>query len=666
MRMRRFGTGAAVLALGTASMGAAADPAPSTAAVAFGAREYIQHASLSPDGSKIALVTATTGRGEHLVVVDMVAGGEPREISRTTGSPDHYGGCHWSTDRRIVCTIRMTQATGIGRLGFSRVISMAPDGSDLKLLSVNGNGRSLGLVQSGGGVIDRLPGDRADGGVLMTRSFVGEEAVATRLADSRTGLAVERVDTATGRRSIVEPPHENVVEYITDGHGTVRLMGMRPPTRDGYSGSSIRYLYRAKGARDWKPLSTLTMGATGTSQGFDPYAVDRTRDTAIGFDTVDGRKALVETALDGSGKRTVLLARPDVDVDGLIRIGLDRRVVGASFATDARRAELFDPELRTLAASLGRALPGKPIATFVDASADEGKLLMFAGSDTDPGRYYLYDKKTRKLEEVLPVRPQLAGRTLATVKPVSFPAADGTAIPGYLTLPPGSSGRGLPAIVMPHGGPGARDEWNFNWWAQFFAARGFAVLQPNFRGSTGYGDAWFQKNGFQSWRTAVGDVNDAGRWLTAQGIAAPGKLAIVGWSYGGYAALQSPALDADLYKAIVAVAPVTDLDMVREEARNLMSFAMVDRFVGTGPHVEAGSPARHPGVFKAPVLLFHGDQDTNVGIAESRVMADRLRGAGKKVELVEFKGLDHQLNDGAARASMLDKSDAFLRAALGL
>jgi dipeptidyl aminopeptidase/acylaminoacyl peptidase len=216
------------------------------------------------------------------------------------------------------------------------------------------------------------------------------------------------------------------------------------------------------------------------------------------------------------------------------------------------------------------------------------------------------------------------------------------------------------------GGPGARDEWGFDWLSQFFAARGFAVLQPNFRGSTGYGSAWFQQNGFRSWKTAVGDVDDAGRWLVKQGIAAPSKLAIVGWSYGGYAALQSAVMDPGLFKAVIAVAPVTDLETLRAEAQGFTSFRLVDAFIGRGPHVREGSPARNADRIKVPVLLFHGDMDQNVGIGESRLMADRLRDAGGKVELVEFKGLDHQLDDSAARTKMLDRSDNSLKTALAL
>jgi dipeptidyl aminopeptidase/acylaminoacyl peptidase len=256
----------------------------------------------------------------------------------------------------------------------------------------------------------------------------------------------------------------------------------------------------------------------------------------------------------------------------------------------------------------------------------------------------------------------LAGVKLGEVKPVSYPAADGTMIPGYLTLPPGSDGKNLPTIVMPHGGPSARDEWGFDWLSQFFVNRGYAVLQPNFRGSSGYGESWFQDNGFKSWKTAVGDVNDAGRWLVSQGIADPSRLAIVGWSYGGYAALQSAVLSPDLFKGIVAVAPVTDLETLRSEYRYMASRRLAEDFIGTGPHIVEGSPARNVDRFTAPVLMFHGDRDLNVDIGESRLMESKLKAAGKRVDFIAYKGLDHYLNDSDVRTAMLTRMDEFLRA----
>src|SRR5262249_21739608 len=156
------------------------------------------------------------------------------------------------------------------------------------------------------------------------------------------------------------------------------------------------------------------------------------------------------------------------------------------------QAVYFAPDIQNLTGSLSKALHDTSLRV-TDATADESKLLVFATSDSDPGVYYLFDRKSRELATFLVARRQLEGVKLATVRPITYPAADGVSIPAYLTLPPGlESAKGLPAIVLPHGGPSARDEWGFDWLSQFFAARGYAVLQPNFRGSSGYGDAWFR------------------------------------------------------------------------------------------------------------------------------------------------------------------------------
>ena len=654
---------AGAVALGLMPGAVSAAPADDAAAK-FGAREAIRQISLSPDGNQAAVVAPYQDRGEGLYIADLVKGGQPRLVLTASGKPDRLTRCRWSSDTRLVCTIFVQQNNGGRLVAFTRLVGVNSGGGGLKMLSNRQTGRVLGLTQQGGQVID-WNGDGHSGTALITRNYVPEESVGTHLAETREGLGVDLIDTTTLARRTVEQPRRGAVDYIADGHGLVRLMALQGISNDGYDTGKTVWMYRQADERDWRKLSEVR-DIGGVSHGFEPVAVDRDANVAYGFDRQDGRSALFRVSLDETLKKELVVSRPDVDVDDLIRIGRQRRVVGASWVTDKRDARFFDPELERLRGTLGKALPGRPLLTFVDASADEKRLLLFVGSDNDPGRYYVFDKGTRRLEEVLPARPELTGLALATVKPITYKAADGTVIPAYLTLPPGSDGKNLPAIVMPHGGPGDRDEWGFDWLSQYFANRGYAVIQPNFRGSTGYGDSWFQRNGFQSWRTAIGDVNDAGRYLLSNGIAAPSKLGIVGWSYGGYAALQSSVLDGNLFKAIVAVAPVTDLPTLREERRNFTDFEMVSAFVGNGPQLREGSPAQNADRIKAPVLMFHGDQDTNVGIGESRLMASRIKGAGGQVELVEFKGLDHQLDDPQARATLLSRSDTFLRKAMGL
>ncbi|WP_445191871.1 alpha/beta hydrolase family protein [Sphingomonas sp. Tas61C01] len=468
-------------------------------------------------------------------------------------------------------------------------------------------------------------------------------------------------------RKTVEQPNAAASGYITDGRGTIRIMQVSPRNRLDQSKDTAEYRYRKQGSREWLPLATVAY-SNYQAKGFEPFAVDPTLNVAYGLENATGRTALYKIALDGSLKKEVVFARPDADVDQPLTIGRQKRVVGASWVTDKRQAAMFDPALKAFTAALARALPTMPNINIVDASEDEKKLVIYASGDTNPGRFYLYDKATKHLGEILPVRPLLAGIKLAAMTPIIFPASDGTMVPAYLTLPPGSDGKSLPAIVLPHGGPTYRDEWNFDWLPQYFANRGYAVIQPNYRGSSGYGGQWFQQNGIRSWRTAIGDIDDAGRWLVKQGIADPKHLAIVGWSYGGYAALQSQVVDPTLFKAVVAIAPVADFGVIRreQELAGGVSPASLNAIFGDLKTAQEGSPARHVDHFQAPVLLFHGDIDQNVSIAQSRLMEDRLNDAHKPVQFIEYKGLDHQLDDGAVRADLLAKTEAFLRKSMGM
>ena len=652
---------AKITAMGlTIALAATAASAQVDLAAAFGARETIADISISPDGTKLAYIVPTTGQGSALITVGTGKDAKASIALTMNGDPSRLKDCHWVSNERLVCTIWGVVREPDFILPFSRVIAADANGGNPRMLSKAINDYSRGYYLRGGEVIDWLPDE--DGIVLMTRSQLPDDRAGTRLGTSREGLLVERIDTRTLAASTAEPVRPNINSYISDRHGTVRIM-MVSQRHDQSDTGVLRSYYRAVGSRDWKPLGDYNYV---TDTGFEPQAIDYERNAVFGFRKADGRQAVYRMALDGSMKEEPVFARPDVDIDELIYIGRRHRVVGATYVTDIRQQIYFDPVIAKLSASLAKALPKAPKVRIVDSSSDESKLLIWAGSDDDPGVYYVLDRATHELAIFQPVRPQLEGMTLAKVEAVNYPAADGTLVPAYLTLPVGSAGKKLPAIVLPHGGPSARDEWGFDWLSQYYAARGFAVLQPNFRESSGYGDAWFQQNGFRSWRIAVGDIADAGRWLVARGIADPNRLAIVGWSYGGYAALQSGVIDPGLFKAIVAIAPVTDLAALKEQSRDWSNYDLVRDFIGAGPHIKEGSPAQNAGRIKAPVLLVHGTLDRNVDISQSKLMDDRLRDAAVPHQLMIFDKLDHYLDDSAARAKLLGTSDAFLRKAMGM
>lgn len=658
MKLHGIATLAALVVAGVSSLALAQSLPPEKA---FGAREAVTNASLSPDGKTMAFLAPTTKQGNALFTVPVDGSAQPTRALVASGDPERLTRCNWVANDRLVCTVFTLRDEAGYVVGISRLVAVDAIGGNVKMVSQRESQNAWYFSGYGGEVLDWLPGQ--DGAVLMGRWHVPESKAGSLIADRGEGFGVDRVDTRTLQTRTLVRPSIDASEFITDGSGNVRIAGSTDFAAGYVQTGLTRYRYRAKGSTDWKGLSDYRVLSR---DGFNPYIVDPAEDVVYGMQKEDGRLALYKRSLDGSNKETKVFGRPDVDVDGPLRLGRKQRVIGATFVTEKRQSHYFDPAIQKLAVSLSKALPGAPLINFEGASDDEQRLLLWAGSDTDAGRYYLLDRASKQMRPLLLSRPELEGYKLAPVRSVQVKATDGTLVPAYLTLPPGSAGKGLPALVMPHGGPDARDEWGFDWLAQYFAHKGYAVLQPNFRGSKGYGDQWFRTNGFQSWRIAIGDVTDSGRWLVSEGIADPSKLAIFGWSYGGYAALQSGVVAPDLFKAIIAVAPVTDLAELKKQYLDTGMQRVMRDFIGSGPHVREGSPAQNAGAIRAPVMMFHGELDRNVKVVEAKLMEDKLRSAGKTVQLTLYPKLDHYLEDSEVRADMLGKSDAFLRTTMGI
>ena len=652
--------GAAIAALANNAASAQATHSLEDDAAAFGSREAISEATLSPDGTSVLYVTPGPGPKTYAVISNLVTG-KSIPMTSSDGSPENLRWCNYSAPDRAVCRVSWNSRDPEGDiLGFGRLIAVDLDGKNAKLLGQPSSWYDAGLRQFDGTILD-WNGSR-DGTVLMQREYVPEEGkIGSHIVREKQGLGVDSVDTRSIRSLSVEPPKDTASNYMTDERGNVRVMTVPDVNHSGTFSGRVKYLYRTKSSRDWKSLADY---ADVDSQ-IQPLAVDADIDAVYVLKNKNGRLALYTIKLDGTLAERLVAENPNVDIDDVVRFGDGQRVIGYTFADQSRHAVYFDPEFEALSASLSKALPKLPLVNFVDSSADGRKLLIFAGSDTDPGRYYLFDRDKKTLNEAMLERPELEGRTLAEVKSVTIPGSGGAQIPAYLTLPPGKDPKNLPAVVLPHGGPAARDEWGFDWLPQFFAARGYAVIQPQYRGSAGYGDKWMNENGYRNWQASMADIAASTRWLASQGIADPNREAIVGWSYGGYAALMEAATDPSLYKAVVAIAPVTDLQLYKQDFAHFTSSEMIEQMVGSGPNLVAGSPLQHAAAIQAPVLLVHGDMDTNVRAWHSEKMASALRSAGNSVEFLEYKGLDHQLDDSTVRKEFLTHIGQLLDRTIG-
>ena len=293
-------------------------------------------------------------------------------------------------------------------------------------------------------------------------------------------------------------------------------------------------------------------------------------------------------------------------------------------------------------------------------------MIIYVSGPREPGEYHLFDGETGLIEPLFSTRPRLPQDALADVEIIRYPARDGMQITGYLTNPIGGAGPTTPLVVLPHGGPETRDVYGFDLLAQYFAAQGYAVFQPNFRGSSGYGGA-FARAGYREWGQAMqDDITDGVNALIEQARAARDRICIVGFSYGGYAALMGGATTPDLYQCVVAGAAVTDLPRFIDNWRDIDedAFAYWSEAIGD-PNTEVErlfntSPVNLADRIQVPVLLLHGGADDVVPVTHSRMMANALEAAGAVYHYEEYRGGGHHFSVGPQTRSMFARSNFWI------
>ncbi|MCP5180564.1 MAG: S9 family peptidase [Pseudomonadales bacterium] len=626
---------------------------------AYGRLPALFDVALSPDGQHLA-IGRNTAEGEQFLQVVAVASGETVAgiTHRPTAREDDKAVMRkvgFADERRATYLLSATlpASRGVpywvltpGRRHVDLWRTALLDLEDRRTYLVKRKDTyDWGLVFDG--LWSPLPG-RPDVGRMVIRSSPYREGT----------LNVYDVNLSRGSTRTYLQGSADTKHYIFDSRG-------EPVFR--LDVADIRNRWSVLDLRDGKPREVLS----GTTPTGTIGLVNMTADgRPVFLDVPDGEKrTLLYAVHPESGQREVLFSHPEKDVSGSIGDNWTGALVGALIVDDLAEQHFFDPDLAAVQASLRRMAPN---AVLLLSSWDSRRELfvIYLENPGDAGGYYLWRRGDAKLQLLALNYPELTPDRLGARQAIRYPARDGTAVPAYVTFPPGATETGdLPLVVLVHGGPTARDDLSFDWWAAFLASRGYVVVQPNFRGSDGYGLDW-QKAGYRQWgKLMQSDVEDAVVALGKAGLADASRTCIVGGSYGGYAALMGGVVTPERYRCVASIAGVSDLPAMLsvDEMKWGRYSAGMDWFnmiIGDRREdreaLEAASPAFHAEKAKAPFLLIHGKLDTVVPVTQSWRMRDALEKAKKDVRYVEFSGEDHWLSDGQTRIGMLGELDRFL------
>jgi dipeptidyl aminopeptidase/acylaminoacyl peptidase len=505
----------------------------------------------------------------------------------------------WESDDRIIFV------KDSGGDENTHILSVKPDGTDLK---------------------DHTPFTKVRASIVDILEDRPNELLIQHNKRNAQYFDVYLLNTSTGKAEMVAQNPGNITGWVTDHDGKIRVA----VSTDGVNTS---VLYRATEKDNFKTIITTSFKetlnpVTFTFDNKNLYALSN-----LGRDKI----ALVEFDPNTGKEVKEIFVHPDVDIDGFDYSKKRKVLTQIYYETDKPQKHFLDDETKQISETIAKQVPDYNFFIARKNKAED-KLLVFASSDRYFGGYYFYDVNQKTFKKLSDFKPWLKEDNMAAMKPVTYKSRDGLTINAYLTLPKGVDPKNLPVVINPHGGPWARDTWGFNPEIQFLANRGYAVLQMNFRGSTGYGRKFWESS-FKQWgRTMQDDITDGAKWLIKEGIADSTRIAIYGASYGGYATLAGITKTPELYACAVDYVGVSNMFTFMNtippywEPYRKMFYEMVGDPKQDSLLLAEVSPVFHVDKIKCPVLVAQGANDPRVNKAESDQIVESLRKNGVQVE----------------------------------
>ena len=655
--MIRFSEAVSAAALAFAPayfLSAAAIGAPLPVEV-YGSLPLLSDAQMSPDGKYIAVIADVNGAPGAAILSLADPSAKPKIAALHNAAVE---GIFWANSNRLIiyfyANYKSKYLAGINH--YTRAVSVAADGSPPVILM---NNKPLFQSYFSNGAVLAL--DQTDTNYVYMAAYETNAELNgdAPLVHDDYFLNLFRVNVNTGESTVAFHGNRRTTDYMLDnyGHIVATLEGnVDDLTQHIMVGSREVGSFSVRGGAEWS---------------FKGITYDLSRIAVLAYGDQNTR-SLYTYQLGGAGLGAPLFTDPRFDISGVLSDASTWLVDGVSYTDDEVHIKYFDPSKEHIKEKLETALPGEHI-TLLSHDAPRKKYAVYAEGPKDPGTYYIFDAATWHLNEFRRAYPKITPADIADVKSYAYNASDGTSIHAYLTLPQGKPAKNLPTVIFPHGGPESRDLVQFDWWPQFMASRGYAVLQPNFRGSSGYGIA-FRNAGYGEWAGKVQDDVAAGaKKLVSDGIADPKRICIVGASYGGYAALAGVTFQPNLYACAISYAGLSDLARVRyrltqNTGNGSSAVTEWDQYMGASDvsgHEDAASPAKHAEQVKVPVLLLHSENDVTVPIEQSEIEQSALQSAGKQIEFVRLAGDDHYLHEEKVRIQLLTEVERFLKAHIG-